>query len=100
MSSSAFDVTCPHCHAALTISPDARAVVGHKEPHKPKPVEDMDEAVQLLKKDPERRENLFAQSLESEKTKADRLKKSFEDLLRKAQDEPDGARPVRDMDLD
>jgi hypothetical protein len=100
MTRSAFDVTCPHCHAALTVSPDARAVVGHKEPHKPKPVEDMDEAVQLLKKDPERRENLFAQSLESEKTKADRLKKSFEDLLRRAQDEPDDTRPLRDMDLD
>jgi hypothetical protein len=100
MSVSAFDVTCPHCHALLTVSPEARAVVGHKEPLKPKPVGDMDEAVQLLKKDPERRENLFTQSLESEKMKADRLKKSFDDLLRRAKDEPDAPRPVRDMDLD
>jgi hypothetical protein len=100
MSHAAFDVTCPHCRSVLTVSPEARAVVGHKEPVKPKPVEDMDEAVQSLKKDPERRENLFNQSLESEKMKADRLKKSFEDLLRRAKDEPDSPRPVRDMDLD
>lgn len=100
MSHAAFDVTCPHCHAVLTVSPEARAVIGHKEPVKPKPVEDMDEAVQWLKKDPERRENLFTQSLESEKMKADRLNKSFEDLLRRAKDEPNSSRPVRDMDLD
>ncbi len=100
MPHSAFDVICPHCHAALTISPEARAVVGHKEPHKPRPVGDMDEAVQLLKKDPERRETLFTQSVESEKMKAERLKKSFDDLLRRAKDEPDSARPVRDLDLD
>ena len=100
MSSSAFDVLCPHCHSVLTVSPEARAVIGHKEPVKPKPVADMDESVQLLKKDPERRENLSTQSLESEKMKTDRLKKSFEDLLRRAKDEPDAPRPVRDMDLD
>jgi hypothetical protein len=96
----AFEVNCPHCHAVLTVSPEARAVVGHKEPVKAKPVGDMDEAVQWLKKDPERRENLFTQSLESEKMKADRLKKSFDDLLRRAKDDPDAPRPVRDMDLD
>ena len=100
MSSSAFDVPCPHCHAVLTVSPEARAVIGHKEPVKLKPVGDMDEAVQLLKQDPERRENLFTQSLESEKMKADRLKKSFDDLLRRAKDTPDASRPLRDMDLD
>jgi hypothetical protein len=100
MPPSAFDVICPHCHAALTISPEARAVVGHKEPHAPPPVADMDEAVQRLKKDPERRETLFTQSVESEKMKAERLKKSFDDLLRRAKDDPDSPRPVREMDLD
>ncbi|MBK8871999.1 MAG: hypothetical protein KBG07_03270 [Elusimicrobia bacterium] len=100
MVSAAFDVVCPHCRALLTISPEARAVAGHKEPLAPKPVADMDEAVERMKKDPDRRESLFAQSVESEKNKADRLKKSFEDLLRRTGDSPDSARPVRDMDLD
>ncbi len=100
MRSSAFDVTCPHCHAALTISPEAKAVVGHKEAVKPKPVEDMDEAVHLLQQDPQRRESLFQQSIESEKSKTDRLKKSFEDLLRRAKDEPEAKPPIRDLDLD
>ena len=100
MTTSAFEVHCPVCHAALTISPEARAVVGHREPKAPKPVASMDEAVQALKQDPERREDLFRKSVESEKAKADRLKKSFNDLLNRAKDEPPPERPLRDMDLD
>jgi hypothetical protein len=34
------------------VSPEARAVVGHKEPVKAKPVGDMDEAVQLAEERP------------------------------------------------
>ena len=98
--SSAFDVSCPVCRARLTISPEARAVVAHREAPPPKPVESLDEGVAGVKKDPERRAGLFQQSLESEKAKADRLKKSFNDLLKRAQDEPDGERPVREIDLD
>ncbi len=100
MVAAAFDVSCPHCHSLLTISPEAKAVVGHQEPRAPKPVADMDEAVQRLKQDPNRRESLFSQSLETEKTKADRLKKSFDDLLRRTGESPDTSRPVRDLDLD
>ncbi len=96
----AFDVQCPCCKARLTISPEARAVVAHKEAAPPKPVASLDEGVAVVKKDPERRAGLFAQSLESEKSKADRLKKSFNDLLQKAKDDPDAPRPLRDMDLD
>jgi hypothetical protein len=98
--SSAFDVHCPVCHAALTISPEARAVVGHREPKSPKPAADMDTAVQALKQDPQRRAGLFKEAIESEKSKADRLKKSFNDLLHRAKEEPDSVRPLRDMDLD
>ncbi len=98
--SSAFDVPCPVCRARLTISPEARAVVAHHEAPPPKPVASLDEGVVAVKKDPERRAGLFQQSLESEKSKADRLKKSFNDLLKRAQDEPDSERPVREIDLD
>lgn len=100
MVAAAFEVACPHCHALLTISPEAKAVVGHQAPRAPKPVADMDEAVEQMKLDPNRRETLFSQSVESEKNKADRLKKSFDDLLRRANETPDGSRPVRDLDLD
>jgi Mrp family chromosome partitioning ATPase len=48
----------------------------------------------VLKQDPERRENLFSQSLESEKMKADRLKKSFDDLLRRTGEIAGRSRPV------
>ncbi|MBK6879574.1 MAG: hypothetical protein IPN65_07435 [Elusimicrobia bacterium] len=98
--SAAFDVHCPCCKAQLTVSPEARAVVSHKAATPPKPVASLDEGVAVVKKDPERRAGLFAQSLETEKSKADRLKKSFNDLLQKAKEDPDAPRPVRDMDLD
>lgn len=95
----AFDVECPHCRALLTISADARAVVGSREAPKPKPVTDLEDAARALKKDPDRRQELFQKSVDSEKSKGDKLKKSFDDLLKRAQQEP-LERPTRDMDLD
>ena len=95
----AFDVECPHCRAKLTISSDAQCVVSSHEAPKPKPVADLDEAARALKKDPERRKELFQKSVDSEKSKGEKLKKSFDDLLKRAQQEP-LERPPRDMDLD
>jgi len=60
----------------------------------------MEEAVDLLRHDPDRRDSLFQRSVESEKQKADRLKKSFDDLLRRTNETPDTGRPLRPMDLD
>ncbi|HMU75416.1 MAG TPA: hypothetical protein PKB12_03325 [Elusimicrobiota bacterium] len=95
----AFDVTCPCCRATLTVSGDAQSVLKFKEAPKPKAVSDLTEAARALQKDPERREELFKQSLETEKNKGDKLKKSFNDLFKRAAEEP-LERPTRDMDLD
>ncbi len=97
--SSAFGVACPSCHAFLAISSEAKSVLTYKLSKAPKPVTDLTEAARALQKDAERREGLFKKSVESEKTKADKLKKSFDDLLNRAKDEP-LERPTRDMDLD
>lgn len=95
----AFDVACPCCGAALTVSADAQSVIAHKEAPKPKAVTDLAEAARALQQDPERREELFRQSVETEKNKGDKLKKSFNDLFKRASAEP-LERPTRDLDLD
>ena len=46
-----------------------------------------------------RREAVFQQSVDSEKTRGDALSKRFEEALRQANDEPI-TRPSRDFDLD
>ena len=46
-----------------------------------------------------RREALFAQSVNAERTRGDALSKRFEEALRQAKDEP-VTRPTRGFDLD
>lgn len=92
------EVTCPCCQATLVIDQGLRRVVRHVEPEradKPK----LDEAHRILADEKARREALFEQSVQSEKTRGDALSKRFEDALRQAQDEP-VAKPKRDFDLD
>lgn len=95
----AFDVSCPSCRATLTISPEAQRVVSHKEAPAPKTVTDLAEAARRLEEERNRRHALFNESVENQKTKGDKLNKSFNDLLKRAKDEP-VERPARDMDLD
>ena len=43
-----WDVQCPCCQATLKIDPETRAVISHKVPEKPKPIEDLAAAGSLL----------------------------------------------------
>ena len=94
------DVTCPCCHALLTLDASTGQVLAHKEGKPPPPITDIAQAAQALKKAPERRDGLFKQSMESEKSKSERLKKSFEVMLKKTKENPDVGPEVRGLDLD
>jgi hypothetical protein len=93
-----YEVTCPCCQSTLVIDEGLRRVVSHTQPEradKPK----LDDAHQILADAKARRDALFEQSVQSEKTRGDALSKRFEEALRQAKDEP-VAKPQRDFDLD
>ena len=93
-----FEVNCPCCQSTLVIDEGLRRVVRHVEPEradKPK----LDEAHRILAEAKARRDALFEQSVQSEKTRGDALSKRFEDALRQAKDQP-VTKPERDFDLD
>ena len=95
---SELEVVCPCCQATLVIDINLGRVVGHKEPERGNKPE-LSEAQRILAEEAARRESLFQQSVESEKTRGDALSKRFEEALRQARDEP-VTRPTRDFDLD
>jgi hypothetical protein len=93
-----FEVTCPCCQATLVIDEGLKRVVRHVEPErtdKPK----LDEAHSILAEAKARRDALFEQSVQSEKTRGDALSKRFEEALKQARQEP-VSKPTRDFDLD
>lgn len=95
---SEIEVVCPCCQAALVIDLNLGRVVGHKEPERGNKPE-LSEAQRIIAAEAERREAVFQQSVESEKTRGDALSRRFEEALRQARDEP-VTRPSRDFDLD
>ena len=95
---SELDVTCPCCQSTLVIDLNLGRVVSHKEPERgDKP--ELTEAQRILAEQAARREAIFQQSVESEKTRGDALSKRFEEALRQAKEEP-VTKPMRDFDLD
>lgn len=95
-----FDVKCPCCQAELRIDPETRAVITSKEAERPRPIEDLAAAVQRLKGEAGRREEAFQKSFQAEKMQSQVLSKKFDELLKKAKEEPIGPPPKRDIDLD
>lgn len=74
-------------------------VISHELPPRSSEGRDLQQAAELLEKEKSRREALFQQSAEAEKTKPDLLDRKFEEALRKSKDEPI-TRPCRDIDFD
>jgi hypothetical protein len=100
MAKDALEVQCPCCRAALKIDAETGAVLLHKEAEKPKAIEDIGLAVQNLKGEAARREELFQKSLAEHKTRQSVLDRKFEELFKQANENPD-EKPFRpDFDLD
>jgi hypothetical protein len=95
---SEFDVTCPCCHAKLVIDGNLRRIVRHEEPPSADRPE-LDDAHGILAKQAAKREALFQESVNAEKTRGDALSKRFEEALRQAREEPI-TKPTRDFDLE
>jgi len=95
-----FEIKCPCCQAELQVDPETRAVITHKAPVKPPPIEDLAAAVERLKGDAGRREEAFQKSFAAEKMQSQVLSKKFDELLKKAKESPLEPPPRRDIDLD
>jgi hypothetical protein len=95
---SEIEVTCPCCHTMLVIDTNLGRVIAHKEPERADKPE-LSEAQRIVAEQAARREAIFQQSVDAEKTRGDALSKRFEEALRQAREEP-VTKPVRDFDLD
>jgi hypothetical protein len=95
---SELEITCPCCGSALVIDTNLGRVVSHKEPVR-SDMPELSEAQRILADQAAKREAIFQQSVDSEKTRGDALSKRFEEALRQAREEP-VTRPTRDFDLD
>ena len=95
---SEIEVTCPCCQTTLVIDTNLGRIVSHKEPERADKPE-LTEAQRILAEQAARREAIFQQSVDSEKTRGDALAKRFEEALKQAREEP-VTKPMRDFDLD
>ena len=95
---SELEVTCPCCQATWSSTPTSVASSSHKEPDRGNKPE-LSDAQRILAEQAARREAIFQQSVDSEKTRGDALSKRFEEALRQANEEP-VTKPMRDFDLD
>jgi len=95
---SEIEVVCPCCQATLVIDTNLGRVVSHAEPDRGNKPE-LSDARRILAEEERRREAIFQQSVESEKTRGDALSKRFEEALKQAKQEP-VTKPLRDFDLD
>lgn len=95
-----FEVKCPCCEATLQIDPELQVIIQHHEAVKKPPIEDLHAAVQNLKGEAARRNDLFEKSFASH-LGADKVReKKFEELLKQAKEDKSGVRPKRPFDLD
>ena len=95
---SELELTCPCCNAVLVVDVNLGRIVSHHEPDRgDKP--ELSDAQRILAAEAARREALFEQSFQNEKTRGDALSKRFEEALKQAETQPI-TRPTRGIDLD
>jgi hypothetical protein len=95
---SELEVVCPCCQSTLVVDLNLGRVVSHREAERANKPE-LGEAHRILAEEAARREAVFQQSVDSEKTRGDALSRRFEEALKQARQEP-VTKPTRDFDLD
>ncbi len=95
---SEIEVICPCCQSTLVIDANLGRVVSHDEPERANKPE-LNDAQRILAAEADRREAMFQQSVNAEKTRDDALSRRFEEALKQAKKEPI-TKPTRDFDLD
>ena len=93
------EVTCPCCHAKLTVDTQLAVVLSHEPPPRAPSQVDLDDTAGMLRKQADAREEKFRKSVEAEKKKEEVFDRFFEEGLKKAKDKPI-EKPIRDIDLD
>jgi hypothetical protein len=97
--SSVIHITCPCCEAILTVDPALGAVLDHKVPAKPQVTVQLKDAVSFVKEEASRRDEKYQKIVEAEKNKSKVLEAKFQELFKKAKEEPI-TKPLKDIDLD
>jgi hypothetical protein len=95
---SELEVSCPCCRSTLVIDLNLGRVVSHSEPERGN-MPEISDAQRILADEAARREAIFQQSVDAEKTRGDALSRRFEEALKQANKEPI-TKPTRDFDLD
>jgi len=93
------ELECPCCGARLKIDASLGKVIWHGQPPRKTDAPDIDQSTRLLEQERARREAMFRQSAEDEKSKAQLLEKKFQEALKRSKDEPI-VKPTREIDLD
>jgi predicted metallo-beta-lactamase superfamily hydrolase len=92
-------VTCPCCDATLTIDPGLAVVLDHKLPVRPQMAVELKDAVKMVHDEAARRDEKYQKLAEAEKNKSKVLEAKFQELFKKAKEEPI-TKPLKDIDLD
>jgi hypothetical protein len=95
-----FEVSCPCCQAKLKVDGELQAVISHEEPSRPPAIEDLTAAVAKLKGEAGRRDEAFRKSFEAEKNQGQVLNRKFDELFKKAKEDPEFGKKPRDIDFD
>jgi hypothetical protein len=95
---SELELTCPCCGATMVVDVNLGRIVSHREPKRGDAPE-LDQAARIVAEQAARREALFEQSFQAERTRDDDLARRFEEALNQANKEPI-TKPTRDFDLD
>jgi hypothetical protein len=94
------EVKCPCCGATLQIDSETQLVLQHQEVERKPLIEDLHSAVEQLKGDAARRNDLFEKSFANQRSSDKVREKRFEELLKQAKEDTSSAPPKRPFDLD
>jgi hypothetical protein len=83
----------------LLVDTTLSAVLDHKLPPRPQTTIELKDAAKHLQQEATRRDEKFQQLKEAERDKAKILDRKFQELLKKAKEEP-LEKPIKDIDLD
>jgi hypothetical protein len=93
-----YEVVCPCCQARLVVDGGLKRVVRHVEVERADKPE-LDNAHRIVAEEKARRDSLFEQAVQSERSRGDALSRRFDAALKQAKQEPI-TKPDRDFDLD
>jgi predicted metallo-beta-lactamase superfamily hydrolase len=97
--SATIQITCPCCDATLTVDTGLGVVLDHKLPIRPHMAVALKDAVKAVNEEASRRDQKYQQIAEAEKNKSKVLEAKFQELFKKAKEEPI-TKPLKDIDLD